>query len=139
VVALPAPSKVAAAPPSTLKPAPTRPVIAVAPKRVANLPAAARDLPRSGAEQPAPAPLAQPLAEPAPASPPAPLVDVRLRGIIRGTPDLALILVDGQTYFLKAGDTVTAAWVVAEIKDNSVVLRSGDHVRELQIEGGSQT
>ena len=57
----------------------------------------------------------------------------------RGTPDLALILVDGQTYFLKAGDTVTAAWVVAEIKDNSVVLRSGDHVRELQIEGGSQT
>jgi hypothetical protein len=66
-------------------------------------------------------------------------VDVRLRGIIRGTPDLALILVDGQTYFLKAGDPVTGAWVVADIKDNSVVLRSGDHVRELQIEGGSQT
>jgi hypothetical protein len=29
--------------------------------------------------------------------------------------------------------------MVGEIKDNSVVLRNGDHVRELQIEGGSQT
>jgi hypothetical protein len=83
--------------------------------------------------------VAQPLAEPAPAPIPTPLLEVRLRGIIRGTPDLALILVDGQTYFLKAGDTVTDSWAVGEIKDNSVVLRSGDHVRELQIEGGSQT
>jgi hypothetical protein len=66
-------------------------------------------------------------------------VDVRLRGVIRGTPDLALILVDGQTYFLKAGDPVKGTWMVGQIKDNSVVLRSGDHVLELQIEGGSQT
>jgi len=56
---------------------------------------------------------------------------------LKCAPDL--ILVDGQTYFLKAGDPVTGTWMVGEIKDNSVVLRSGDHVRELQIEGGSQT
>jgi hypothetical protein len=108
-----------------------------APRKAAAL--AARPTPDSGAQRPAPVPVAQPLAEPAPVPPPTPLTEVRLRGVIRGTPDLALILIAGQTYFLKAGDTVEGAWVVGEIKDNSVVLRSGDHVRELQIEGGSPT
>ena len=77
------------------------------------------------------------MAKAAPAVPPTPLGDVRLRGIIRGTPDVALILLASHTYFLKAGDSVEGNWVVAEIKDNSVLLRCGEHVRELQIEGGS--
>jgi hypothetical protein len=114
-------------------PAPDR-----APARGAIPATPARNLPHSGAQRPVSAPGTQPLAQPAPVPPPTTLGDVRLRGVIRGTPDLALILLDGQTYFLKAGDRVTGTWVVGEIKDNSVVLRSGGHVRELQIEGGSQ-
>jgi hypothetical protein len=63
--------------------------------------------------------------------------DIHLKGIIRGTPDVALVCCEGQTYFVKAGDRVAGTWVVREIKDNSAVLRSGGRVLELQIEGGS--
>jgi hypothetical protein len=63
--------------------------------------------------------------------------DIHLKGIIRGTPDVALVCCEGQTYFVKAGERVAGAWEVREIKDNSAVLRNGGRVLELQIEGGS--
>jgi hypothetical protein len=85
-------------------------------------------------------PAAAPAAGPAPHAPAqaAPSNDdIHLKGIIRGTPDVALICCEGQTYFVKAGERVAGAWEVREIKDNSAVLRNGGRILELQIEGGS--
>jgi hypothetical protein len=102
------------------------------------------------AERPAAAPAAPPVVRATPravpAAGPAPQApalaapsndDIHLKGIIRGTPDVALVRCEGQTYFVKTGERVAGAWEVREIKDNSAVLRNGDRVLELQIEGGS--
>jgi hypothetical protein len=64
--------------------------------------------------------------------------DIQLKGIIRGKPDVALVRCGGQTYFVKAGERVAGTWEVCQIRDNSAVLRNGNRVLDLQIEGGSQ-
>jgi hypothetical protein len=64
--------------------------------------------------------------------------DIQLKGIIRGKPDVALVRCGGQTYFVKAGERVAGTWKVCQIRDNSAVLRNGNRVLDLQIEGGSQ-
>jgi hypothetical protein len=64
--------------------------------------------------------------------------DIQLKGIIRGKPDVALVRCGGQTYFAKAGERVAGTWEVCQIRDNSAVLRNGNRVLDLQIEGGSQ-
>lgn len=71
------------------------------------------------------------------ASPPQGLPDdLVVTGIVDGERPLAVIQMNGATLFLKIGDTVADTWVLDEIGQRSVVLRSGASKRTFAIQGG---
>lgn len=62
--------------------------------------------------------------------------DLVVTGIVDGERPLAVIQMNGATLFLKIGDTVADTWVLDEIGQRSVVLRSGASKRTFAIQGG---
>ncbi len=103
-----APEQRVALPPTTLS------VRAVAPRAPAAPP---RSLPN-----PAPTAVARPV----------------LTGLVQGDPPVALVRWEGQTVFLKVGDTIAGTWQLIAINENSAVFRLGAQRVELHIQGGSE-
>ena len=71
---------------------------------------------------------------------PAPTAVTRpvLTGLVQGDPPVALARWEGQTVFLKVGDTIAGTWQLIAINENSAVFRLGAQRVELHIQGGSE-
>lgn len=74
---------------------------------------------------------------PAPAVQAPPPEAMAVVGIIRGDPSLAVVLYEGQSFYLKVGDQVADTWRLEEIKERSAVFQLGAQRVEVPIKGGS--
>lgn len=82
------------------------------------------------------APAASPRSVPNPA--PTAVARPVLTGLVQGDPPVALVRWEGQTVFLKVGDTIAGTWQLIAINENSAVFRLGAQRVELHIQGGSE-
>lgn len=70
---------------------------------------------------------------PAGKSAPPPLPDVELKGMIDGSPAIAVFQVDGATLSKRQGDTLAGAFRVGKISEDGVVLTAGKRAFHLEL------
>jgi hypothetical protein len=60
----------------------------------------------------------------------------RLKGVIRGEPNVALLLLDQQIHYAREGDRV-GPWKILSVKETGVTLTDGARRQDLRLEGAS--